>query len=169
MQKYTTKALLQLEFEHSPSKCTIRNCPKCADYYAYRNELRLQGEVMNLVHLGRTLKDIATAEHVSMNQIQDIVTANTNGKTISSVQKQAYQAQVTTLVANGSSIPAIAKRMGKTVAAIRSYLISNCLDYPQAERMNLEKVEYHEGYRYFDKRGVEYEVRKCRGNQRAPK
>jgi hypothetical protein len=113
---------------------------------------------MELVYQGWVLADIAETLAISKDKVQDIVVAATDGSTFSAIQNGAYQAQLAILVANGLSIPAIARRLNQSIAAVQSYLRDNCMDKPRIQQLRISKVEYAGGYRYFDKRGIEYNI-----------
>lgn len=162
MDKYTTKELLRLERNHDVKACSIPQCPKCAEYYEYLYGFRLQDSVMEQVEKGHLLPAIADSLCVSEEQVQAIVAANTNGKTISGLHHEHHQAAINELLEAGYSIPAIAKKLGRGTTAIRSYLNSNCLYPPQSRRIIFEDIKFDGGHRYFDNHGNEYQLKRIK-------
>lgn len=75
-----------------------------------------------------------------------------------------YQNTLAELVQQGFSIPAIAKILGKSTAAVSMYLKSYCMVEPDVKRIKIDKVKAVTGYRYFDQRGIEYTLTHKRGS-----
>lgn len=160
MEKYTVKELTRIEGNHDPLNCEVPGCEVCKAFYAYSMKLRTQSEIMEQVDAGATVATIADNLCLAENYIQQTVLACTGG-TIAAYRLKGYQGTLSLLVTQGMSIPAIAKRLNRSVTSVRQYFNDRALQKPDSQKMPIEVIKVYTGKkRYFDSDGVEYRIEK---------